>query len=317
MKTRFLFMLGLALTLMVVGCKKSEVMAPGPNWSSDEEYLRYAVTASDSVGELNSSDQASLDDQDYQPMDYGTFGKVPAEIEARIKPLRWGRRIENISRSISVQVAGDTAIATIVRTINGRLIIAAAYSDTATVPDTIIRKPFTSNVTKKVKYLRVGRGTDHSRNWRPIGITLVDGGTNTNDFGITKLEFFLPNGDSIVVTNPLQFWLHFRFRGPNIPELAGNSTVRMRLTLTSATADTELVVLRYGWRSNFKRRVRVPIISEVNNSGTFTRVYERSWQVHTHRGWFHAMVDAMSKGSLFDDAAPYSNKFWGIPYIVR
>ncbi len=29
------------------------------------------------------------------------------------------------------------------------------------------------------------------------------------------------------------------------------------------------------------------------------------------------MIDVLSNGSLFDDAAPYDNVAWGIPYLIR
>jgi hypothetical protein len=53
-----------------------------------------------------------------------------------------------------------------------------------------------------------------------------------------------------------------------------------------------------------------------NGDGTFDRVFEISWPVHFHTGFFTAGVDAMTRGTLFDDQAPYSVNWWGIPYRV-
>jgi hypothetical protein len=91
----------------------------------------------------------------------------------------------------------------------------------------------------------------------------------------------------------------------------------MRATLMSASPDTDVVALRYGFDGAHFRRNRMSLVNESNNGdGTYTRVYELRWQVHFHRGFFHAGVDAMVKGTLFDDQAPYSVSWWGIPYRV-
>jgi hypothetical protein len=89
------------------------------------------------------------------------------------------------------------------------------------------------------------------------------------------------------------------------------------VTLNSASADTDFVALRFGFDAFHKRRARLHIISEANNGdGTYTRVYEKTWLTHPHPGYFHAGVDAMTKGTVHDDVEPYSVSWWGIPYRV-
>jgi hypothetical protein len=51
-------------------------------------------------------------------------------------------------------------------------------------------------------------------------------------------------------------------------------------------------------------------------TGKYIRVFEIPFIAHPHRGYFHAGVDAMTKGTLFDDAAPYAVSWWGVPYRV-
>ena len=104
---------------------------------------------------------------------------------------------------------------------------------------------------------------------------------------------------------------------PPVPELLEGQQLSMRVTVLSASADTDLVALRFGFDLFHKRRARMNIVSEQDNGdGTFTRVYERMWTVPPVRGFFHAAVDAMTHGTIFDDTEPYSVSWWGVPYRV-
>ena len=89
----------------------------------------------------------------------------------------------------------------------------------------------------------------------------------------------------------------------------------------STSADTDVVALRFGFDLFHKKRVQLALVSETKNTdNTFTRVYEISrtapqyW--HFHAGWFNLGVDAMTRGTVYDDTAPYSVSWWGIPYRV-
>jgi hypothetical protein len=144
---------------------------------------------------------------------------------------------------------------------------------------------------------------------------------------------FLPNGDTITVTDPNSYYLRFRWvrpfsGGPNdgppfdrgrrdVPEVNGGDRVILQATLVSASPDADLVALRYGFGPNHRKRVRMELISEIDNGdGTFTRAFQIAYLVHFHPGFFHAGVDAVTRATLFDDVAPYSVSWWGIPYRV-
>jgi hypothetical protein len=71
-----------------------------------------------------------------------------------------------------------------------------------------------------------------------------------------------------------------------------------------------------GWGDGRRHRARIPMISETGSTGNYTRVFERTFITHQHRGRFNAFIDALSHGTLFDDQEPYSNKVWGVPYHV-
>jgi hypothetical protein len=120
----------LALPL-VTGCDQSatepEQVAPA-GVSNEEEAIRYFAANDDFV--LN--DEETFDDQSVEPLDYGTFGKVGAEIT----PLRFGRFVTGITRTIEVNFEpGDTiAVAHVEKEVTGVLKIQGinADGDTAT-----------------------------------------------------------------------------------------------------------------------------------------------------------------------------------------
>ena len=88
-----------------------------------------------------------------------------------------------------------------------------------------------------------------------------------------------------------------------------------------SSADTDLVALRFGFDGTRERRAKLAMTSQVaNGDGTFTRVFEVSKTtplfMHFHTGWFNMGVEAMTKATLYDDQAPYTVSWWGIPYRI-
>ncbi len=271
--------------------------------------------------EFVKGDEVTFADKDVEPMDYTTFGKI----DAAIAPVRWGRFITNVTRTVTVIVQpGDTtAIAKVEKLVTGTLRIRGTTGAGDTVT---ITKPITDRSTRNVIFKRIARGVERFwLNWVPVASSLINGGTVSPNtlIRIAELKQYLPAGDSIVVTDPGTFflryrWLHLFLGGQkDAPELVAGSTVRLRATVVSASRDTDVVSLRYGFDQFHARRLRMKCSSEKENGdGTFTRVFEISWPVHFHTGFFTAGVDAMTRGTLFDDQAPYAVNWWGIPYRV-
>jgi hypothetical protein len=267
--------------------------------------------------------EQTFGDAQEQPFEYGTFGKIAADIT----PLRFGRRITSVTTTVTItrQPGDSIAIAYVVKDITGQLRIRALDGNGDTI---LVNKPFQDRATRNVIFKRIDRNPRrYWLNWVPVATSLVEGGTlgvtPPDSISLAQLDFFLPNGDTITVTDPNSYylryrWLH-RYMGgrKDVPELAGGDSVMLRATLVSSSPDTDLVALRYGFGPLHSRRVRMMLVSETNNgNGTYTRVYERSWRVHFHPGFFHAGVDCLTRDTLFDDVAPYSVSWWGVPYRV-
>jgi len=226
--------------------------------------------------------------------------------------------------SNNVQIGTPTNVADTlvkIRGINGD-------DDTVTV-----EKEFHDRAMRKVVFKRLARDPDtYWRNWIPVASTIVVGGTvePNNNIEIVKSELFLPNGDTIVVTDPLQHFLRYRWERllgaigmilghdrPPVPELLRGQQLTMRVTVRSASPDTDLVALRFGCNAFRKHRARMHLVSEQDNGdGTWTRAYEKMWTVPENRGFFHVAIDAATHGTIFDDTEPYSVSWWGVPYRV-
>jgi hypothetical protein len=311
--------------LIAGGCKNStgpdEETAP-VGVTNEEQAMTYFARSDAFV----TNDELTFADQAIQPFDYGTFGKV----DAAITPVRWGRFITSVTRTITTTVQpGDTlALSKIEKTIVGTLKIRGITSTGDTVT---IEKPFTNQSTRNVVFKRV----DSSRvrfwlNWVPVATSLVDGGTSApnNTVDITRLVVYLASNDTVTVTDPTNYYLRYRwlklFRGGrlDVPELAGGESVKLAVTVVSASVDTDIVALRFGFDNGHQKRAKLVLTSQVDNgNGTFTRVFEISRTtpvfMHFHRGWFHLGVEAMTRATLYDDSAPYSVSWWGLPYRVQ
>lgn len=305
------------IALIVAGCAKDSPVSPPPgNPTTDKEAIIQSIE-SDSLGEMSSADETVIDDGAPQSLD---------KEATAIRPIRWGRRIVAVSRHIDVDITGDSvAIATITRNMSGNFIIAAAYQDTSRWADTIITKPFAEQAVRKIRFRRVARTSSYLRNWTPVAITLVEGATqpdNANLFAIKSIEYSFP-WSTDTVTDPTNTWLRFGRVMSGIPVLHIGDSVQVTLHVSSADPDTEIAVLRsmtnpvpvFG-----VRRVRMKCTASTWNGSVYDRTYTATFYgalgVFTNVGRFNATVDVLSHGSLFDDAKPFSNRFWGLPYIV-
>lgn len=310
--------------LFVGGCKKDngpdDELAPS-GVTNEEQAMTYFAKNDEFV----TNDEVTFADASIQPFDYGTFGKV----DASVTPIRWGRFVTSVTRTVTTVIqSGDSiAVSHVDKVIVGTLKIRAitAGGDTITID-----KPFTDEAVRNIIFKRVNRDTKRFwLNWVPVATSLVEGGTAipNNAVNITKVALYLANNDTITVVDPENYYLRYRwlklFTGgkKDVPELVAGQPVKLEVTVVSASADTDFVALRFGFEGVNKKRLRLALASQVNNGdGTYTRVFEVSKTspvfVHFHRGSFNLGVEAMTKATLFDDQAPYSVSWWGIPYRV-
>lgn len=131
--------------------------------------------------------------------------------------------------------------------------------------------------------------------WRVAGLTgaLVTSADNTVQIQALRIQC---GAVDTMITDPLAF---VRLRGllrfePGAP-----------VTLTVTTTHTDDVVLFH----HNGRRLRLT----GNGDGTYTGVLASR---RFARGLWHFGVDALSHGTLYDDAASYDSQRWAFPYVI-
>ncbi len=322
-----LWILSLVISLAVVGCKKDDVtgttsdQAPA-GVTNEQSAMKYFAQNDEFVN----NDEVAFTDKSIAPTDYD---ETVAKVDAAITPLRWGRFVTSVTRTVTVTTQpGDTiSVARIDRAITGVLKIRTITSTGDTVT---ITKNFQDKSAKNVVFKRMARDTKrYWLNWVPVATSLVDGGTDpapaNQAIMITRVDL-MAGGNTVTVTDPLNTWLRYRwlkmFNGgkDDVPVLVPGEAVTIKATVQSQSPDTDIVVLRHGFgigSGHFKRnKMMMTSQSGPDGNGFYTRTYEKQVSLRIYPGMFHFGVDAVTHASLFDDVAPYSVSWWGVPYRV-
>jgi hypothetical protein len=317
----------------LAGCSKTE-MATEVGPVTDQQALASQVLTADSVSAFTLSDEAAIDDGGMRPDEYesllpATAGPAPRGLNGimadTLIPLRWGRHITGVERNSQATIVGDSiANVLLTKTITGEFWVGyGTRTPDTTIVDTIVKKPFTNIVQRKVTFKRIAHHDDAFRNWIPVAVTMVLGKTQGgNPFSIVSMEIADTrlHRDS-TFTDPLNDWFRLGFLHGNVPVVPVGDSITVRVTVASADSGAEIVHLRQGVDVEHRefRRARMQLVSSSGGPGAYTRVYERQFVARRPRwngGGFNLIADVLSRGSIVDAAAPYANEFWGIPYIV-
>lgn len=298
----------LAMVTLFIGCKESVNEPESTEPTTDKEAMLRLADEDSSIASF---------EPNYNEEDAMSFlGKT----ETQIYPFRVGHRVRLVNRILDINVVGDTAYGTLTKTFEGTLIIAASYNSGSSSPDTIIRKPFTSVITKKLIFVRIANTPYPYRNWRLVALSLPEGGVLSSNIDIKKLTAFLPNGDTLVINSPNSYFLS---RGlgwwKQIPFIGKNQSVTIRLEVYSAFADTDFVTLTYGadLKGFHRAKRRFVMLSSTPSGSGFDKIYEQTFTAHQYVGYYHAIINAFPKQVIFDDATPVESESWGMPYFIR
>lgn len=247
-----------------------------------------------------------------------------SKTNAEIKPFKIWQKIHLINENVDVSFEADTAYAHIVKTFEGTLFISASNNLIATKPDTLIKKSFTSIITRNAILVSTAKTDSVKNHWIIKAISLPEGGTQESNININKLTVFLPNGDTLSIASPNEYylvrkWGWFWWRWHNVPVIQRGKDVKIQLELTSAYQDTDFVSLTFGAdRFGFNRCKKLfDLISSTPNNGVYDKVYEQTFRSDFHPGFFHAIINTLPKQVISDDSASVELKTWGVPYFVK
>lgn len=298
MKKPLLLLALLALAApSLTGCgKSSEALTPsastGPS-AADQAEVASAVA---------SSPEYTNEDVHSSEMEMA-LQESPEGSLAAIRPLRWRRVIDEVSRRIETEWRAPddngrptVAIVTIHKRFQGQLHI--AYGQVSEDDTTIARlaKPIDDRWVRRIALLRVRVNDDSTRSlWRLAGTSGVEVTSEPNRTAIASIRLQSGATDT-TITDPLE--LHrlrnLIFVDPNTP---------LVLTVTTGRNDDTVLLYRHDLRARFHN----------NGDGT----YSMRWNTGDFAGLRHFGVNALSHGTLFDDTEPYDSNAWIVPFAVR
>ena len=303
------------MIFLLIGCNQENSIVQPNTPTNDKEALQKVV---DSDEVIQSFEPNYNEDQAMQFI----FGKVSAEIF----PVKVGQRMRRINREFNATVEGDSAFGTLKTTFEGMLYIIAAYDSASANPFdtslTLIQKPFTTTVTRNIIFKKRDSLNSLMNGWKIVAVSLPEGGTLTDNISIKSMTVFLPNGDTLNVTSPNDYYLS---RGEKlrhlIPIFDRFEPVKVQVEVSSVYQDPDFVTLTYGgvFKTHGLHRAKrkFEMVSEEFDGTFYNRVYEGTWRVNQFPGIKHAIVNAFPRLVIFDDQAPVESNSWGMPYIVK
>lgn len=297
----------IAAGLTLIGCSKSSTGPDQGSLTSDDISQLNAIIQSD---QLFDSGEATLNDGEAVSGDRESLGKTATPI----LPIAWGRKITGVNRSVDFERVDDsTVVATITFTFTGQFLIAGLYSlqDTAV---SLITKDFTQTTTRKARFYK-----NALNRWALRAVSAVQGTTEGSEITITRVDV-ITDSDTLTITDPTTTFMRLpHFGGRELMQWGTSTPTTVRVTLTSASPDTDLVAIHRPWMMGsmfHPLRIRMNMVSQEQNGSVYVRVYELSWNAHI-AGRHHLFVDAITRGTLFDDTEGVSAQLWGIPFIVQ
>jgi hypothetical protein len=232
----------------------------------------------------------------------GLFALDPASGLAAIHPLRFWREITGVQTTMDTDYLNPDpngrpllAIVTIHRALTGTFNIAAGVITDTDTTLALVKKPLADDWTRRIALVRrpVPNDTGLTR-WRIAGTSGVDVRTRDGITRIVSLRVQAADLDT-TITNPLE--LHRMRRIVQLP--AGTE---VRLTATTLAANDVVLFRGHDLRRRFLN----------NGDGTHSfRFMSGQFPGPRHFG-----VDALSNGTLFDDAAPYDANTWAMVFAV-
>ena len=220
---------------------------------------------------------------------------------ALIHPLRWFRQIKSVDRSVSTDLQQPdslgrptVAIVTVHKELKGVLHIFA--SDSAVTDSMRIAKTIDDNWTRKLVLHRVWiDSTGTKAHWHIVGTSGVKVATVGGTTHIQSVRVQAGAVDTLI-TDPLA--LYRLRRTLHVPE-----DTHVTVTVTTDHADDDVFFYHSFDRHRFHS----------NGDGTFTTMFTTG----DFPGLHHFGVDALSRGTLHDDAAAYSSNAWVFPFAAR
>jgi hypothetical protein len=286
---------------LLAGCGK-EALAPRNLQANDQSDASAVLLAAPELvddGLIDAASQTSL---------ASSLNRAPVSASAAIEPLTIWRSITRATRTFEYSFADTdstgrptTAFVTVHRHFMGTFnILKAQPTDSMAsegMPpetDAVIHKPLDDFWIRRVLLKRVQpEGREHME-WR---IAAASGAEVYSQNVTTQIVSLRVQGAGLdtTIVDPLAFFYLRR-----VLRFAPDDSVT--LTVTTERSDDVAVLYHHDHRER--------LVS--NGDNTYTGGF-RAGEVE---GWRHFGVNALSRGTLFDDALPYDSRAWILPYAI-
>jgi hypothetical protein len=219
---------------------------------------------------------------------------------AAIRPMFWWRKITSVTRTFDTEYTTPDSLGRPTRavvSVHKRMLgsFNILVGDSTASPDSILRKPLDDRWERRLLMRRVAIDSLGNPIWRLVGtsgVTVTSAGAATH---IVSVRVQAGTVDT-TITDPLQ--MHRLRRVLRLP--AG---VTITVTVTTGSPNDVVVLYRRFMRGRF------------HNNGDNT--YTATWTTPDEGGFRHFGVNALSHGTLLDDAAPYDSQAWLFPFAVH
>jgi len=303
----------LVATIVVAGCGQS---SPTSNSTTDPaaQYAGEQGVENSTTSLPDEFESTTYEDGSAAKIDISAFGAtVGGSIEAEIDPAAWFRLIRRHERRFVVEFEHpDTnTIEAHVRVVDHLV----GTFNVITQRDTIeggntdrrwIQKPLDDKGVRKAVFVRHRVQTDDSEDredgfrdgWSPWRLVALSGEEITSDGGTRAIQSVrVESGDvDVTVTDPLAL-----VRRNQLPRITPGAAVHVTATTGDAT---DVLVLYARWGRMRMRPTGTP------------GQWEARFLAPAQGGLRHLAVNALSHGTLFDDALPYDSKAWALPFVV-
>lgn len=296
MRHRILALAVLGAALVAAGCGRSTSPSQPSNTAGGTSVDQAAVSAA------MASRPALVEEDVYESNTQQTLDQTGTGF-ALIRPLRFWRVIDNVTRTIDTQFMDPDstghptrALVTVNKRLQGHFNILVGDTTATDTSLDVIHKPLDDHWVRRLALRRVWMDSTGTRVvWRVVGtsgVQITSAGAHTQIMSLRVQAGALDT----TITDPLQ--LHRLRRLIELPE-------GTPVTLTATTGAPDDVVLFYG--HDERRRFHA------NGDNTYTFQF----MTGDFDGPRNFGVNALSHGTLFDDQAPYDSQTWIVPFAVH
>ena len=268
--------------------------------------------------------EMGIDDNGAQSPSY-SGSSIPKATD-EINTIRFGRRGYNHLISIDIDFFGppegpDTmAIATITRSFDGKFIAVEKDTNQSTPEDFIIyEKDMVNGIVRKAKFRRINFTNNPLNNWKLVEVSMAEGQSDPTTISFDEVTIEAPNMEPIIITSPLDYFMN---RREGIPTFSPGDTVKVYTTLNNINnypPEPGTTLLLHFGVDRWMRRARRPF----NDAGFYPDqiagdgIFSGFWVAQHRPGIYHAVVDAIDNGTIYDDVAPYNSYGWGTVYKIE